>query len=302
MKEGTGVKAGDFSDRVGGYRKGYRVTGRREGEDEGLEARIARLRREVEECRIAAGRSEESGKSEGGGEGEMEGLRRVLDGLDTSRTRSLGRRTELAREEEEVHDEGGTLGKVAGFDARLAALERTLGADATATTAPVVPSLQVLDEQLSALMTANSLASLEAASARVRKLREEAEHASHLTNGAGTPTSESAQDVLPPEDLEKLKSLHALLPTLQSLSPTVPALLDRLRSLRTLHGGAANAASELEDLERRQEEFDTEMKVWREGLERVEGAVREADEANGRNGKVVQQWVKGVEGRVEKLR
>jgi nuclear migration protein JNM1 len=36
-------------------------------------------------------------------------------------------------------------------------------------------------------------------------------------------------------------------------------------------------------------------------LEKVEKAVRDADEANGRNGKVVQGWVKEVEGRMGKL-
>jgi nuclear migration protein JNM1 len=57
----------------------------------------------------------------------------------------------------------------------------------------------------------------------------------------------------------------------------------------------------LDDVEKSQADLDKEMKEWRQGLEKVEKAIREADEANGRNGKVVQGWVKDVEARMSKL-
>lgn len=44
-----------------------------------------------------------------------------------------------------------------------------------------------------------------------------------------------------------------------------------------------------------------ELKAWREGLEKVEGAVREASEANGKNGGMVRGWVEELQGRVERL-
>lgn len=316
-REGKGVevRGGRFGDRVGGLgARGYRVgnSGRREGE-ESLSERVARLRREVEECKVLA---ENEGGEVGGGEGEMEGLRRVLEGLEVGK----GKEVKVVESEEvagqHVVEEDGSKG-VAEFDARLSVLEKSLGLtslDTGAPETPLLPSLALLDRQFGALMSASSLAGLEAASERIRKLREEAEEFSSLTftttteaapaqeqNGTHTPTPESSQPTLAPSDIEKLRSLHALLPTLQSLSPTVPALLDRLRSLHTLHTGAASAAGELEDLERRQEEFEKELKDWREGLERVEKAVREANEANGRNGSFVQGWVKEVEGRMAKL-
>jgi len=46
---------------------------------------------------------------------------------------------------------------------------------------------------------------------------------------------------------------------------------------------------------------DKELAQWREGLERVETAVEEASEANGKNGAVVERWVKGIEERVRGL-
>jgi nuclear migration protein JNM1 len=110
-----------------------------------------------------------------------------------------------------------------------------------------------------------------------------------------------AQQHLHATDLTTLRALYTHLPTLQALTPTLPALLTRLRSLRALHTTAGAAAADLEALERRQETLDAELATWRAGLERVEAAVREADQANGRNGTVVKGWVEGLEKRVEGL-
>lgn len=325
------VRGAGFGDRVGGGRKGYRVSRKRSGEDEEtLEEKIARLRREVEECRVlAAAEGDGEGEDE---DGEMEGLRRALDGMEGRRRRSTVKRAEGAvrnledgeragRENGHADADEGTAGKVADFDIRLAALEKSLGlssldaSGSDAISAPLLPSLEMLDQQMNALMAANSLAGLEAASSRIKQLREEAEQLSSMAvgeahdghaNGTSTPTSETSTSAAPPTmsraDLEKLQSLYTLLPTLQSLSPTVPAVIERLRSLRTLHSGAVNAAAELEEVERRQGEMDQELKAWREGLKRVEKGVEEANEANGRNGKVVQGWVRDLEVRAEKLR
>ncbi|KAM0724239.1 hypothetical protein Q7P37_000121 [Cladosporium fusiforme] len=309
--QGVEVKGGRFGDRVGGLGgRGYRVGASERKDRETLSERVARLRREVEECRVMA---EGDGTGEVVGEGEMEGLRRVLEGLEVKKGREA-----KVQENDGVDGQhtGEDTGKgVAEFDARLSVLEKSLGLsslDTGSPETPLLPSLALLDRQFGALMSASSLAGLEAASGRIRKLREEAEELSSLSvttteapaqqqNGTHSPPPESVQPALSPSDIEKLRSLHTLLPTLQSLAPTVPALLDRLRSLHTLHTGAASAASELEDLERRQGEFEKELKDWREGLERVEKAVREANEANGRNGSFVQGWVKDVEGRMAYL-
>ena len=307
--KGVEVKGGRFGDRVGGLGgRGYRVGAvSRRNEVEGLAEKVARLRREVEECRVLA---EREGGGEVVGEGEMEGLKRVLEGLEKSKGRET-RVQDNGAESEKMSEE--TSKGVAEFDARLSMLEKSLGLsslDGGAPEAPLLPSLALLDRQFGALMTASSISSLEAASERIKKLKEEAEQLSSATtdspakpqqNGTSTPDSESSQPGLSVSDVEKLRSLHKLLPTLQSLSPTVPALLDRLRSLHTLHAGAANAASELEDLERRQDDFEKELTEWREGLDRVEKAVKEADETNGRNGKVVKGWVDDIESRMSKM-
>lgn len=311
---GLGAKNVDLSDRVDGRRRGYRVR-RRSGDAhqhgvEGLSARIARLRREVEEVRLLASRQEgdedaEDGADEGR-EGQAEELGRLLAGVEVPSPSTARRKGGTSAEQDgDGEGEEQVLRKVADFDSRLSALEQALGvqalfdaSNANAAAPPVLPTLTLLDQQLAALSSATSTQNLEAAGARIAKLR------SQVEASLSRPTSSSGeQDVigLTPDDLTKLQGLYAILPTLQSLSPTVPALLTRLHSLRTLHASASGAAGELEEVEKRQTEMENELKAWREGLEKVESAVEEASEANGRNGKVVQTWVRELEERMKKL-
>lgn len=351
-RESRGVRVGgvDLSDRVDGGRRGYYRGGGRKGregeeeEEEGLEARIARLRREVEECRVEVGK-EEDGKGGKKLEEGVEGLSRVLSGLEMPRRLPLPQQQEGGRQadgagaagtadgggaavvppaqaEGEITDEQ-TLGRIADFDTRLAALEQALGlssldaATSDAVITPILPSLTALDHHLTALSSASNLSSLESLTHRIQTLRAEAETLHHHTTPTTNPSASSSSSTavadpdnptptpvpsLPPDDLAALKSLHALLPTLQTLSPTVPATLARLRSLRTLHTSAASAAGDLEALERRQAAMEEELKGWRDGVVALEGRVREAVEGNGRNGGVVEGWVRGLEGRVEGLR
>ncbi|KAI7215371.1 hypothetical protein KC333_g5511 [Hortaea werneckii] len=312
----------DLSDRVDGRRRGYKV--RRgvvagEEEDEGLEARIARLRREIEECRAEAAQTDQGdAEQEGDGEEGVESLSRLLSSVEMPRrqgTRSSQAPTRpttteddkgIAREPDGDMTDEQMLGKVSDFDTRLSALEQALGlssldsATAEGLTTPLLPSLTLLDQQLTALSTASSLTNLEAASSRLSKLKMEAQQ---LGSREGDDDEVgAAATALHPEDQEKLQSLYTLLPNLQTLAPTVPAILTRLRSLRTLHTTAANAGTSLDALEQKQAEMEKELKAWREGLEKVEQAVSQADEANGRNGKVVEGWVKELEGRMKTLR
>ncbi|RMX89490.1 hypothetical protein D0869_00853 [Hortaea werneckii] len=315
----------DLSDRVDGRRRGYKV--RRgvvsgEEEEEGLEARIARLRREIEECRAEAAQTGQGDGEQEGDDGEgIESLSRLLSSVEMPRrqgTRSSQVPTRpaptedgrgIARDEAEgdMTDEQ-MLGKVTDFDTRLSALEQALGlssldsATAEGLTTPLLPSLTLLDQQLTALSTASSLTNLEAASSRLSKLKTEAQQLASREGDDDEVGATAAATALHPEDQEKLHYLYTLLPNLQTLAPTVPAILTRLRSLRTLHTTAANAGTSLDALEQKQAEMEKELKAWREGLEKVEQAVNQADEANGRNGKVVEGWVKELEGRMKTLR
>lgn len=316
------TKGLDLSDRVDGRRKGLRVRSNnmRDDENESLDARIARLRREVEECRLQAQNGEAVGNAAASStvEGVQE-LGRALGQLESNMNKVDAQpvRSQVPQQQngvvEEQYDDQ-VLGKIAAFDTRLASLERALGiasldmAPDGSFSSPVLPTIELLDQQVSALLTSASIVQLDAANSRVRKLTQDAEQLARLRSA---PISQDTQDdnegenasvALTQEDISKLNALYGLLPTLQSLSPTVPALLQRLRSLSALHAGAATAASELDEVEKRQSDTDAELKAWTEGLKRVEAAVANASEANGKNGMTVQGWVKDLEARIESLR
>lgn len=332
------TKGADLSDRVDGRRKGYRVKrggGRTredddDDDDETLEAKIARLRREVEECRAEA---EAEGREKG--EHYVDATEKLCDILAEAQLPEKARRKKgHARHQSEsvvFHDapttaipdadadEGDehTLARISVFDQRLAALETALGiasldavTDADAASTPLLPTLTLLDHQLASLTTATSLRSLEQATSRIQKLKSEAQHLAQLQRATASPkTTPAGSDdeeteapaLLSSDDMKRLETLYSLLPSLQSLSPTVPALVTRLRSLRTLHTTAASASQDLDDIERRQAEMDKELKMWREGLQKVEEAVRQHGEDNGRNGSYVKGWVDDLEGRVKAL-
>ena len=81
----------------------------------------------------------------------------------------------------------------------------------------------------------------------------------------------------------------------------LPPLLDRLRSLRAIHADAATASDTLDRIEQEQVDLTEELKQWRDGLEKIEGAVKDGDTAIKGNMKVMEGWVKELEERVAKL-
>ncbi|GAB7351564.1 hypothetical protein MBLNU459_g2189t2 [Dothideomycetes sp. NU459] len=204
-----------------------------------------------------------------------------------------------------------TLAKVADFDSRLALLERALGASSidmpeaipgsgSANYTPILPTLALLDKQLGLLTSSPSQPHLDAL---IQKLQEaQAASAESQSTHQGPANGDSSRvPHLTAEDMAKLRSLYSLLPTLTSLTPTLPPLLTRLRSLRTLHASAATATQSLEEVERKQDEADAEIKEWREGLHKVEDAVKSAEKGMRENAGAVEAWVKDLEERVKSL-
>ena len=99
----------------------------------------------------------------------------------------------------------------------------------------------------------------------------------------------------------KINALYGLLPTIQQLGPLLPSILDRLRSLRAIHMDAGRAAEGLEGIEKRQEEMSIEIGRWKEALEKVEGVMKETEGVFMGNVGKVEEWVRGLEERMEKV-
>lgn len=210
------------------------------------------------------------------------------------------------------------LAKAADFDSRLVVLEKALGVgsatvpefDLNGLPRAVIPLLDNLHRQISTLSDA-SVPSLDSISRRVRTLAQEADsleksrrnakaaHEALAAAGAAPPPSDAALG--DSEQEAKINALYGTLPTIESLAPLLPPLLDRLRSLRMIHADAATAAETLSRIEKKQGEMAGEIRQWREGLEKVEGAVRDGGAAMAKNVDVMSGWVKDLEEKMSKL-
>ncbi|KAI5247245.1 hypothetical protein E4T43_02130 [Aureobasidium subglaciale] len=324
----------DFSDRVSSKRRAYVVSSREQGQDgedydsedenESLQRKLARLDREVQEVQNELDkRKSESGEPQTHPEDEdmaaklanlstaLHGMRqsqsaqsRLNRQLTTSTTAKAEAVTipETTRTEEATKETADTqaLNKVADFDARLALLERQLGitsldtpeaSTTTSTFTPIIPTISLLDRQLALLTSSSSQSHIDTLNQKLQQQQQ----------ANPTTTSDGLQEAHSPEDMAKLRALYALLPTLTSLSPTLSPLLTRLRSLRTLHANAVTASQTLDDVERRQDEADKEIREWRDGLKKVEEAVARAESGMLENSAAVEVWVKELEERVQTL-
>ncbi|KAG6067658.1 hypothetical protein E4U32_003250 [Claviceps aff. humidiphila group G2b] len=347
-----------FSDRVDGKRKSYRASSRRQrilhdgtyelgdlsgddddgGDDESLERKIARLKREVEEAKAEYMKRSTTNSGDSQSEAiSTEGLRslsHVLDqiakplGVDTSQAptnAAVPKFTSVNQAEGVPAEDGATytikyapsyeqshaLAKAADFDRRLLMLENTLGIGSSATETgsngllrAILPTLDGLEKQVSTLSQA-STSNLDAISRRVRtlaaeqdKLNETREKAKALREELGkqnpAPVDESEQE-------SKIKALYGILPTIENLTPMLPPLLDRLRSLRAIHADAATASQTLERIESQQIEMTGELKLWKEGLEKVEHSMKDGETLMKENVKVMEGWIQDLEARATKF-
>ncbi|KAL9943546.1 hypothetical protein D7B24_006830 [Verticillium nonalfalfae] len=214
-----------------------------------------------------------------------------------------------------TYEQSHALAKAADFDRRLVLLEKGIGigsaalpeADTNGLPRAILPTLDALQRQIVTLSQA-STSNLDAITRRVRTLTQEAHQLEKARQGAkaareslGGGSPSSAEDAEDSEQTAKINALYGTLPTIESLAPLLPPLLDRLRSLRAVHADAASASEFLERIEKQQADMTADMKQWREGLDKVEEAVREGGATMSGNMKVIEGWVKDLEGRVAKL-
>jgi nuclear migration protein JNM1 len=214
-----------------------------------------------------------------------------------------------------------TFARAADFDSRLTLLEKALGITSTVIPAfdskgvpmAILPTLDRLQRQIS-VITEASPTSLDSISRRVRTLTQEAERLDEARKSAKAAQEElraadgdnptktrDSEDGVDSEQVAKINALYGTLGTIESLAPILPSLLDRLRSLRAIHTDAATASETLNRVSKRQEDMAADIKKWREGLEKVEQAVKQSETVMGGNMKVVEGWVKDLEERMARF-
>ncbi|MCJ1468441.1 hypothetical protein MMC07_007070 [Pseudocyphellaria aurata] len=213
------------------------------------------------------------------------------------------------------------LAKVAEFDARISFIETVLGIDSIPLptqerppTRAIFPVLDNLDRQISTLSNSTE-SSLDSINRRVQQLTQDAQKlgearaAARAAQEALSPDEDEPVRPFPatdgdlhdPEHVSKINALYGTLATIESLAPLLPSVLDRLRSLQSIHADAARASQNLADLETRQENMAQELQSWRDGLEKVEGAMQDGERTMAGNVTVVEQWVQELEGRIKTL-
>ncbi|GAP83351.1 putative dynactin subunit [Rosellinia necatrix] len=323
LQDGT-AEIGDLSD---------------ESDGETLERKIARLKREIQEVKEECGKqTAESGDTLSQHDTELATLSQALEELSTQPEEVFGPRArptrsmrDPAKEQEDVspasvdnatytvtyapsYDQSHALAKAADFDWRLALLEKAIGISSAATPdlegnslpRAILPTLETLQNQIMTLSEA-STSSLDSISRRVRTLTQEAEQLEKSRKAAKVAQEELSSAggfVVDTDDVEqvaKINALYGTLPTIESLTPLLPPLLDRLRSLRAIHADAATASDTLERIEKSQSEMASDIKQWRDGLEKIEEAMSEGQTSMSGNMKVVEGWVKELEAKMAQL-
>ncbi|KAK4965257.1 hypothetical protein LTR66_012148, partial [Elasticomyces elasticus] len=235
----------DFSDRLSGRRSSYKVSSRRRRRDgriveddqtseegeEGLERRLARLTREIEEVKADMQKNKTDGdtgdgdaRDEDGGdvEDEVDSLSAMLEQMRPGRqsaatslqsrlTRPQTRdrrdntngtlqadtqeRDTLDNDNEPAH----TLSAVVAFDDRLTLLEKALGITAldlpsssNAHVKAILPTLDLLDHQITTIAS-SSIPSLEAAAAQLRQLKQDSEQLDRARSAQQQQQQQSSQ-------------------------------------------------------------------------------------------------------------
>ena len=105
----------------------------------------------------------------------------------------------------------------------------------------------------------------------------------------------------PPDLPAKLSALHSSLPAIGQLSPLLPPVLERLKALRGVHQDAGATSARLGEVEEKEQSMREDVVTWMEKLKEVEGNLKEAEGKWGGNVGVVEEWVRRLEERVEKL-
>jgi nuclear migration protein JNM1 len=199
------------------------------------------------------------------------------------------------------------LNQAAEFDTRLTQLERNLGLNgntmpdiADKTPFPVFTTLERIEQTIGLVGDATQ-GNLEAASTHIKSLIADAEQLK-VTQQDSSRTSETPKSPTHNSEQEaKVNALYGTLPSIEKLSPVVPLVLERLRTLRLVHTSAWQADEVLTELEKRQSQQEEEIKKWGNALEELDGDVMECEKALQSNMKVVRDWVKKIEEKVESL-
>lgn len=294
-----------------------------DGEEETLERRVARLRREIEEVKELVKREKDAETQVEGGE-EAKDLSRMLDELEIDDTAPSATAARLqsslaaplppkATTKSQSQPEGGeqatytvsyspaynpthTLALISSFDSRLNDLESALGLPAISLAntppPPMLPTLDSLAKKL-AMLTSLTPAQLDALSRRVRTLTTEAEKlgAARAAARRGQTVSDSTDVTISSEDSgEKAQR--------QEGEDTNAAQQEQESKINALYGTLGTIERLGPLLPGVLERLRT-LRVVHQGAASKHAEIEEALKRQVEMGKEIERWAEGLE-RVEK--
>jgi nuclear migration protein JNM1 len=295
---------------------------------------VEQLKAALEEKRSTASKDSQS-KGFSDDENILDGIEKISDALDAvyidhhggprgaetefSQTVSMfSRPSTIAKEPAEKNNEikpssthsqiTQVLLKAADFDVRLAFLESALGLSGTNmpdsasdTIKPILPSLKTLERSIQ--LASGQSGTLDLAQSKMRQLLKDAErlNRARIEEHSEGNVDDDKSSQITAEQASKINALYGLLPSIDTMSPTLPLVLDRLRTLQLLHTNAADASATLDEIEKRQDDQEEDIKTWRQALEKVEENLKDSETTLAENMEKMGAWVRELESKASKF-
>lgn len=301
------VSKADFSDNItNNPANSYRV----HTIPETLNARIARLKREVEEVRVI--KKKETGEdtprlddlksildsfsSKGGHDDENADQLHLYEGMGE---RKLADKTKMQLELTNRLLER-YLNRFTDLETRLTKLEEKIGA--TNIKKPILPSIDELRNRIN--LVSNTPSGLEKAVANLKDLAISVEKLKTAKQRPTSASTQQQQEVVTRDmeiDMKKVNEIYQRLPLLDNLSALVPGLIARLKSLQGIHADAEVSTEAMRDIDHTVQTITFEFKQWTESLHTIETKLQEMDDKMKQNRQQIDEWVKNMEARISKL-
>lgn len=277
-----------------GYRT-YRVK-------ETLEARIARLKHEIEQVREDVDRIDD--------EAELDELKDVLEQLEKTTTAkhkarksdatitsgiaqklysSLGMKSNTpvttrsdVTDTENIQQNQDTNKQVLEMEVRVSKLEKLIGSiDTTKEAKPLLYTLQDLKTKLSLLTS--TPAAVETSVRNLQPLLATVD----VLNSKQQPSATVAQQ-------ERIKNFYEQLAKFENFQALMPKVLQRLQCLSEIHSDASNANATFKDMDNIISTLRNDLGKWEESIEGLEQKFVNIEETSQKNKETVKTWIEEI--------
>lgn len=288
--------------------------------DETLDQRLSRIARELEEIKILKSKETPSVQND-----TSEDLVKLLESLvkdqqpkDEANLNQYHHRIQEVFEMTSAKLEHSQLdsvelerprlvdtSQVLALEARLHAIERTLGPDSLQSPFESKPTIQSYIDELARKINIvhNPEYQVDSLKSKIVQLSKEVETLSankRLVESHPTEVSLKA-DANPNHIYRKIEDLHAKLPHFDHLNSTIPLITARLKTLHTVHADIANTVKTVHDLDQILDDLKSDLQKWNNSIDTVNTNIDKHEVQFASNREHVTQVIKDLDEKVTKL-